>query len=42
MIYGFTSFGFEGELVKIEVDLRRGIPACDIVGLADAAVKESR
>lgn len=42
MIYGFTSFGYEGELVKIEVDLRRGIPACDIVGLADAAVKESR
>lgn len=28
--------------MSVEVDLRRGIPAVDLVGLADGAVKESR
>ena len=41
-IYSFSPFGYEGTLVTVEVDLRRGIPAIDIVGLADNAVKESR
>ncbi len=41
-IYSFSPFGYEGALVAVEVDLRRGIPAVDIVGLADGAVKESR
>lgn len=41
-IYSFSPFGYEGSLVSVEVDLRRGIPAIDIVGLADGAVKESR
>ncbi|MBQ4377926.1 MAG: YifB family Mg chelatase-like AAA ATPase [Treponema sp.] len=41
-IYSFSPFGYEGALVTVEVDLRRGIPAVDIVGLADNAVKESR
>lgn len=41
-IYSFSPFGYEGALVNVEVDLRRGIPAVDIVGLADSAVKESR
>ena len=41
-IYSFSPFGYEGALVAVEVDLRRGIPAIDIVGLADGAVKESR
>jgi magnesium chelatase family protein len=41
-IYSFSPFGYEGSLVSVEVDLRRGIPAVDIVGLADGAVKESR
>ena len=41
-IYSFSPFGYEGALVSIEVDLRRGIPATDIVGLADSAVKEER
>ena len=41
-IYSFSPFGYEGALVTVEVDLRRGIPAIDIVGLADSAVKESR
>lgn len=41
-IYSFSPFGYEGALVTVEVDLRKGIPAVDIVGLADNAVKESR
>ena len=41
-IYSFSPFGFEGNLVSIKVDLRRGIPATDIVGLADGEVKASR
>lgn len=41
-IFSFSPFGYEGALVTVEVDLRRGIPAVDIVGLADGAVKESR
>ncbi|MBQ0052029.1 MAG: YifB family Mg chelatase-like AAA ATPase [Treponema sp.] len=41
-IFSFSPFGYEGALVAVEVDLRRGIPAVDIVGLADGAVKEAR
>lgn len=41
-IYSYSPFGYEGALVTVEVDLRRGIPAVDVVGLADGAVKESR
>ena len=41
-IIGFSPFGYEGSLVAVEVDLRRGIPAVDLVGLADNAVKEAR
>ena len=41
-IVSFSPFGYEGSLVQVEVDLRRGIPAVDMVGLADGAVKESR
>lgn len=41
-IYSFSNFGYEGCLIKIEVDLRHGIPATDIVGLADGYVKECR
>lgn len=41
-IYTFSPFGYEGSVVTVEADLRRGIPATDIVGLADGAVKESR
>ena len=41
-VFAFSPFGYEGSLVSVEVDLRRGIPAVDIVGLSDGAVKESR
>lgn len=42
MIYSFSSFGYEGSLISVETDLRRGIPAIDIVGLADGSIKECR
>lgn len=41
-IFSFSPFGYEGAMVSVEVDLRRGIPSVDVVGLADGAVKESR
>lgn len=42
MIYSFSPFGYEGALVSVEVDLRRGVPMFDIVGLPDGAVSETR
>ena len=42
MIYSFSPFGYDGSIVSVEVDLRHGIPATDIVGLADGSVKECR
>ena len=41
-IYSYSPFGFDGALVTVEVDIRSGIPATDIVGLADSSVKETR
>lgn len=42
MIYSFEPFGYEGSMVDVEADIRDGIPAVDIVGIADSAVRESR
>ena len=39
---GFTLIGLEGIPVEVEVDISNGLPAFDIVGLADTAVKESK
>ena len=41
-IYAHEPSGYEGFLVRVEVDIRRGIPGMDLVGLAAAAVRESR
>lgn len=41
-IVSFARIGFRGETVKVEVDLRRGIPSIEIVGLPDGAVREAR
>ena len=41
-VYSFSPFGYEGAIVNIETDLRRGIPAVDIIGIADSQVKETR
>lgn len=38
----FTIDGLQTRQVRIEVDVRRGLPAFTIVGLADAAVREAR
>ena len=35
-------FGLDAYVVHVEVDISRGLPSFDIVGLPDAAVKESR
>jgi magnesium chelatase family protein len=34
--------GIEGQLVTVEVDIRRGLPGIDVVGLPDGAVRESK
>ena len=41
-ITGYAPYGDRGILIRVETDLRRGIPGIDISGLADGAVKESR
>ncbi len=41
-VNGFTLIGLEGVAIDVEVDINNGLPAFDIVGLADAAVKESK
>ena len=35
-------FGIDGYQVEVEFDVRAGLPAVVVVGLPDAAVKESR
>ena len=45
MISKVTSFaltGLDGVPVEVETDINNGLPACELVGLPDAAVKESR
>lgn len=34
--------GIDGQIVSVEVDVRRGLPGIDVVGLPDSAVRESR
>jgi magnesium chelatase family protein len=41
-IYSCAVIGLEGVIVEVEVDSAGGLPVMDIVGLPDAAVKESR
>ena len=40
--YGATTLGVDGMIIDVEVDCANGLPAFDIVGLPDAAVKESK
>ena len=40
--YGSTTLGVNGVLIDVEVDVSRGLPRFDIVGLPDAAVKEAK
>lgn len=40
--YSATLHGIRAQLVRIEVDIARGLPAFDLVGLPGSAVRESR
>ena len=45
MLSKITSFalrGLEGIPVEVETDINKGMVSCDIVGLPDTAVKESK
>ncbi|MEX2445424.1 MAG: YifB family Mg chelatase-like AAA ATPase [Alkalispirochaeta sp.] len=42
MIYGFSPVGALGLLVRVEVDIRRGLPGTDVVGLPSSEVREAR
>jgi magnesium chelatase family protein len=41
-VFSCAVIGLEGVVVEVEVDTTNGLPGIDIVGLPDAAVKESR
>ena len=41
-IWSCALTGLEGEIVQVEVDIHHGLPATTIVGLPDAAVRESK
>ena len=41
-VRGLSLYGITGHNIEIEVDINNGIPAFEIVGLADTAVKESK
>ncbi|HTZ50293.1 MAG TPA: YifB family Mg chelatase-like AAA ATPase [Spirochaetia bacterium] len=42
VISSHAPIGMEGELVSVEVDIRKALPGIDVVGLPDGAVRESR
>ena len=42
IIHSAALLGIDAYAVNVEVDLSSGLPAFDIVGLPDSAVKESR
>ena len=41
-VKSFGLSGLEGFMVTVEVDVSASLPACEIVGLPDAAVRESK
>ncbi|MBQ8426213.1 MAG: YifB family Mg chelatase-like AAA ATPase, partial [Clostridia bacterium] len=41
-VNGFALVGLEGVPIEVEVDVNNGLPAFDVVGLPDTAVKESK
>ena len=41
-VKSFGYFGIEPFLVDVEVDISRGLPSFNIVGLGDTAISESR
>ena len=41
-VLAYTPFGADGIIIRVEADIRRGIPGIDITGLAEGAVREAR
>ena len=41
-VHSLSVVGLQGQPVEVEVDIANGLPAFDIVGLPDSAVRESR
>ncbi|MEM5948249.1 YifB family Mg chelatase-like AAA ATPase [Spirochaetia bacterium 38H-sp] len=41
-VFSFLPWGYEGRLVRVEVDIRKGLPGMEIVGFAGTAVREAR
>ncbi|MDR1949054.1 MAG: YifB family Mg chelatase-like AAA ATPase [Spirochaetaceae bacterium] len=41
-IVAYAPYGAEGIIIRVETDIRRGIPGIDITGLAEGAVREAR
>ncbi|GHV73501.1 Mg chelatase [Spirochaetia bacterium] len=42
LINTYAIFGADGIIIRVEADIRRGIPGIDITGLAEGAVREAR
>ncbi|MBR3172666.1 YifB family Mg chelatase-like AAA ATPase [Candidatus Saccharibacteria bacterium] len=41
-IHSIVPYGFEGKLVEVEGDMNKGLPAFNIVGMANKTINESR
>jgi magnesium chelatase family protein len=41
-VLAYAPFGAGGIIIRVEADIRRGIPGIDITGLAEGAVREAR
>ncbi len=41
-VFSATVYGIDGYIIEVEVDLSNGLPAFDLVGLPDSAIRESR
>jgi magnesium chelatase family protein len=41
-VAAYAPYGAEGIIIRVEADIRRGIPGIDITGLAEGAVREAR
>ena len=41
-IMAYSPYGASGIIIRVEADIRRGIPGIDITGLAEGAVREAR
>ena len=41
-VLAYAPWGSDGIIIRVEADIRRGIPGIDITGLAEGAVRESR